>query len=54
MIGVRAQKRLAILAAVVAAGLFIAANVHLVAVAFTSMPDCVQPMPGKPPARPAC
>ncbi len=54
MIGDRAQKRFAILAAVIVAGLFLAANVHLLTVAFTSMPDCVQPSPGKPPARPAC
>lgn len=54
MIGARAQKRAAILVAVIIAGLFLAANAHLVAVAFTSMPDCVQPAPGKAPARPAC
>ena len=54
MIGDRAQKRLAILAAVIGVGLLIAANTHLVTVAFTSMPDCVQPSPGKAPARPAC
>lgn len=54
MIGVRAQKRIAILAAVVTAGLFIAANIHFLTVAFTSMPDCVQPAPGRAPARPAC
>jgi len=54
MIGTHAQKRLAILAAVIGAGLFVAANIHLLAVAFTSMPGCVQPAPGKAPARPAC
>ncbi len=54
MIAPSAQKRLAILAAVVAAGLFVAANIHLVTVAFTSMPDCVPPAPDKAPARPAC
>lgn len=54
MIGARAQKRLAILAAAIAAGLFLAANAHLATVAFTSMPDCVQPAPGKPPARSVC
>lgn len=54
MITPRAQKRLAILAALAVVGAFIAANAHLVTVAFTSMPDCVQPVPGKAPARPAC
>ncbi|MBR0671601.1 hypothetical protein [Neoroseomonas soli] len=54
MIGPRAQKRLAILTAVIVVGGFLAANIHLVTVAFTSMSDCVQPAPGKPPARPAC
>lgn len=54
MIGDRTQKRLAILTALIVAGLVLAANVHLVTVAFTSMPDCVQPSPGKPAARPAC
>jgi len=54
MIGARVQKRFAILGAVIAAGLFVAANIHLVTVAFTSMPRCVQPAPGKTPARPAC
>ena len=54
MIGARAQKRVVILAAMIAAALFVAANVHLVTVAYTSMPDCVQPAPGRAPARPAC
>lgn len=54
MIGPRAQKRLAVLAAAAVALLVLAANAHLVTVAFTSMPDCVQPLPGKLPARPAC
>lgn len=54
MIGPRAQKRLAILTATIVAGLVLAANIHLVTVAFVSMPDCVQPAPGKQPARPAC
>jgi hypothetical protein len=50
----RLQKRLAILTAAIAAGLFVAANVHFLTVAFSSMPECVQPAPGKLPARPAC
>ena len=48
------QKRLAILAALLLAGVFIAANVHLVTVAFTSQPACVAPAAGKAPAKPAC
>lgn len=54
MIGPRAQKRLAILTAAIVIGLFLAANAHLFAVAFTSMPDCVQPSPGRAPARSVC
>lgn len=48
------QKRLAILGAVVLAGLFLAANAHLLTVAVRSQPDCVAPAPDKPPARRAC
>lgn len=50
----RLQKRLAILGALIAAGLFAAANLHLVTVAVTSQPNCVPPLPGKAPARPSC
>lgn len=50
----RMQRRLAILAALVGVGVFLAANAHLVTVAVTSMPECVQPAPGKAPARPGC
>lgn len=48
------QKRLAILGAVVLAGLFLAANAHLLTVAVRSQPDCVAPAPDKPPAKRAC
>jgi hypothetical protein len=54
MIRPRAQKHLAILTAAIVIGLILAANAHLVTVAFTSMPDCVQPSPGKAPARSVC
>ncbi|MEQ8349549.1 MAG: hypothetical protein RIB84_28000 [Sneathiellaceae bacterium] len=48
------QKRLAILAAVLLAGLFVAANVHFLTVAIESESGCVAPVAGKPPARRAC
>ncbi|MCB1494316.1 MAG: hypothetical protein KDJ86_00900 [Bauldia sp.] len=54
MIDARLQRRLAIAGAVVFAGLFLAANAHLVKVAFMSQPDCVTPPPGKAPARLSC
>lgn len=54
MMGPRAQKLLAILTVAIVIGVFLAANIQLVAAAFTSMPVCVQPSPGKAPARVAC
>lgn len=54
MIDARLQRRLAIVGALVFAGLFLAANAHLVKVAFTSQPNCVTPSPGKLPARRSC
>ena len=54
MSGRWSQKRLAILAALVLAGVFVAANVHLVTVAFTSQPACVAPTLDRPAAKPAC
>lgn len=54
MVTARLQRRLAIVGALVFVGLFLAANVHLVSVAFTSQPDCVAPSPGKAPARLSC
>ena len=54
MSGHWSQKRLAILAALVLAGAFVAANVHLVTVAFTSQPACVAPTIDRPAAKPAC
>lgn len=48
------QRRLAILGAVVLAGVFLAANAHLLTVALRSQPDCIAPAPDKPPARRAC
>jgi len=37
------QRRLAVAAALLVAAIFVAANVHLVIVAFASMPACVAP-----------
>lgn len=54
MSGPWSQKRRAILAALVLAALFVAANVHLVAVAFISQPACVAPAADRQPARPSC
>lgn len=48
------QKRLAILGAVLLTGLFVAANAHLIAVAFQSQTGCVAPAPDRMPAKPAC
>lgn len=48
------QKRLALLGAAIGIGAFIAANVHLVAVAFQSEPACALPTNGPVPARRAC
>ncbi len=48
------QKRIAILGAILAAGLFVAANAHLIAVAFQSQSDCVAPAPDRMPAKRAC
>lgn len=54
MIGARLQRCLAILGALAFVGLFLAANAHLVKVAFMSEPDCVVPAPGKASARLFC
>ncbi|MBC7285400.1 hypothetical protein [Hoeflea sp.] len=48
------QKRLAILGAVLFTGLFVAANAHLIAVAFRSQTGCVAPAPDRMPAKRAC
>lgn len=48
------QKRLAILGAVLLTGLFVAANAHLIAVAFQSQSGCVAPTPDRMPAKRAC
>lgn len=50
---VRMQKRLALAAAAAALGLLVAANAHLVAVAFSSHPGCVA-VEGTLPAKRAC
>lgn len=49
----RRQKRLAIAAAVIGLGVFLAANAHLAIVAYQSQPPCTAadetaPMPAKP------
>lgn len=48
------QRRLAILGAILLTGLFVAANVHLVAVAMQSQGGCVAPAPDRMPAQRAC
>lgn len=50
----RTQRRLAILGAAVALGVFVAANVHLVSAAFRSQPECVIVEDAAVPARRAC
>jgi hypothetical protein len=47
------QRRLAITGALLAAGVFIAANVHLITVAMNSQPDCTLSAQGAA-AKPAC
>lgn len=47
------HRRLAILGAILAIGLFLSANAHLIAVAIGSQPACVA-TPDRAPARPAC
>lgn len=54
MIAPHLQKRLAILGAVVLVCLVLAANAHMVTLAFLSQPACVAPDPGRQPARPGC
>ncbi|MCR8723893.1 hypothetical protein [Frigidibacter sp. ROC022] len=49
-----AQRRLAILGALLLAGLFVAANIHLLGVALTSRSACVPAAPDKPPAKRVC
>lgn len=49
-----AQRRLAILGAVLLAGLFVAANAHLMTVALRSQSDCIDPAPDKAPAKRVC
>jgi hypothetical protein len=49
-----AQKRLALLAAALGIGLFVAANAHLVMVAIGSQPACTASDSGPAPARRAC
>lgn len=46
------QRKMAIAAAVVLVGVFIAANAHLIAVAFLSQPDCT--LSAAVAAKPAC
>ncbi len=48
------HKRLAIMGAILAAALFVAANAHLVTVAFQSQPACVMPAEGHAPATQDC
>lgn len=48
------QIRLAVAAAALGIGLFVAGNVHLFTVAFQSQPACALPEGGPAPARPAC
>lgn len=48
------QRRLAIAGAALVAALFVAANAHLVTVAFHSQPACVAADPASPPAKTAC
>ena len=50
----RAQRRLAILAALAALLLFLGANAHLIMVAFRSQPGCAAILPDRAPARHAC
>lgn len=49
----RGQRRAAIAGAVLAAGLFLGANAHLLAVAIGSQPGCVA-QDAAMPAKPAC
>lgn len=49
----RAQKRLAILAALAGLALFVTANLHLLAVAVGSQPACAV-IAGATPSRPIC
>lgn len=51
---VATQKRLAIAGACLGVALFLAANAHLVAVAFLSQPGCAAVSPDRAPARPSC
>lgn len=48
------QKTLAIAAAVLGLGVFVAANVHLVMAAFRSAPACTAPEGAAQPARRVC
>lgn len=50
----RTQKRIAILGTLVAISLFVAANAHLVSVAFSSRPACAALEAGPAPARRVC
>lgn len=49
-----AQKRLAVLAALLAVTVVMGANAHLLAVAFDSQPRCVAEDGGAAPAKRAC
>lgn len=49
-----AQRRLAILGTILAVGLFVAANAHLIIFAFQSQNGCVTPAPDRMPAKRAC
>lgn len=51
---VAAQRRLAIAGACLAGALFLAANAHLIAVAFLSQPGCAAVSADRAPARPSC
>jgi hypothetical protein len=48
------QQTLAIAGAILVAAVFVAANVHLVAVAFRSQPACALVEAGDPPAQRVC
>lgn len=48
------QKRLAIAGALAALALFVGANVHLIAVAFSSQPPCGAISADRAPARHSC
>ncbi len=48
------QKRLVIAGVIVLVGIFVAANVHFISLAFQSQPECVAVESGARPAKHAC